>query len=216
MSELDKMVDQVDWRKIKLVPVIVQEQTGEVLTLAYMNKKALKKTLETGFAHYYSRSKERIRMKGEVSGHMQKVEEIAIDCDNDALLLKVRQKGVACHTGQKSCFYRLLGNPKVQNSGIDYSLNILKELEVLIRERKKTKKEGSYTSSLFKGQNKEILKKFGEEAIELLVAKDKEDVIYESADLLYHFLVLLVNTNVELSEVMHELRRRRKRGGNKQ
>ena len=207
----EELIEKVNWEKNNgIVPVIVQDTKGEVLTLAYMNKEALMKTLETGYAHYYSRSQKRIRMKGEVSGNVQRVKEIRIDCDNDALLLIVEQAGVACHTGNYSCFYRKLGEPEREVGGIDYSLTILRELEELIKQRKENPKEGSYTSKLFKEGKEKIYKKFGEEAIEVLVAEGRERIIYETADLLYHLLVLLAYNEISLGEVMEELRRRRK------
>lgn len=206
---IEEKLEQVEWRENGTVPVVVQEEEGEVLTLAYMDEEALRKTMEEGYAHYYSRSKERIRMKGETSGNVQKVEEIKIDCDGDALLMVVDQKGPACHTGNESCFYRELGSPEKKIGGIDYSLNILKELEEVIEERDETRKKGSYTSSLFEEGKDEIKKKLGEEAVEVLVAKERSDRIYESADLLYHLLVLLRSDDIELAEVMEELSERR-------
>ncbi|HDD31215.1 MAG TPA: bifunctional phosphoribosyl-AMP cyclohydrolase/phosphoribosyl-ATP diphosphatase HisIE [Thermococcus litoralis] len=210
MSDLNELIKQVAWKKSEIVPVIVQSVDGEVLTLAYMNEEALRKTLETGYAHYYSRSQKRIRMKGEVSGNVQKVKEIKIDCDNDALLLIVEQVGVACHTGNRSCFYRKLGEPEREVGGIDYSLTVLRELEEVIKQRKENPKEGSYTSKLFKEGKEKIYKKFGEEAVEVLVAEERERIIYETADLLYHLLVLLAYNGISLGEVMKELRRRRR------
>ncbi|MCO6041928.1 bifunctional phosphoribosyl-AMP cyclohydrolase/phosphoribosyl-ATP diphosphatase HisIE [Thermococcus alcaliphilus] len=208
---MKRLLEKVDWKKNNgVVPVIVQDTKGEVLTLAYMNKEALEKTIKTGYAHYYSRSQKRIRMKGEISGNVQKVREVRIDCDNDALLLIVEQVGVACHTGNYSCFYRKLGEPEKTEKEIDYSLTILRELEELIKERKKAPKEKSYTSLLFKEGKEKIYKKFGEEAIEVLVADKRENIIYETADLLYHLLVLLAYNEISLGEVMNELRRRRK------
>ena len=209
MSDLNELIKQVDWKKSEIVPVIVQSVDGEVLTLAYMNEEALRKTLETGYAHYYSRSQKRIRMKGEVSGNVQKVKEIKIDCDSDALLLIVEQVGVACHTGNRSCFYRKLGEPEREVGGIDYSLTVLRELEELIKQRKENPKEGSYTSKLFKEGKEKIYKKFGEEAVEVLVAEERERIIYETADLIYHLLVLLTYNEISLGEVMKELRGRR-------
>ncbi|WP_297458173.1 bifunctional phosphoribosyl-AMP cyclohydrolase/phosphoribosyl-ATP diphosphatase HisIE [Thermococcus sp.] len=207
---LEELIEKVDWEKNGgIVPVVVQDTKGEVLTLAYMDREALRRTLETGYAHYYSRSQKRVRMKGEVSGNTQRVKEIRIDCDNDALLLIVEQKGVACHTGNYSCFYRKLGEPE-RVLPMDYSLTILRELEELIMKRKENPVEGSYTSRLFKEGRERIYKKFGEEAVEVLVAETREGLIYETADMLYHLLVLLAYNEVSLGEVMAELRRRRK------
>ncbi len=208
--EMDELIKKVNWKKNNgIVPVIVQDMKGEVLTLAYMNEEALRKTLETGYANYYSRSQKRIRMKGEVSGNVQKVKEIKIDCDSDALLLIVEQVGAACHTGNYSCFYRRLGKPE-RVLPMDYSLTILRELEELIKQRRENPKEGSYTSRLFKEGKEKIYKKFGEEAVEVLVAEERERIIYETADMLYHLLVLLAYNDISLGEVMNELRRRRK------
>ena len=206
----DELIEKVDWEKNGgVVPVVVQDTEGEVLTLAYMDREALRRTLETGYAHYYSRSQRRIRMKGEISGNTQRVKEIKIDCDDDALLLIVEQKGPACHTGNYSCFYRKLGEPE-RVLPMDYSLTILRELEELIRERKENPVESSYTSKLFKAGRERIYKKFGEEAVEVLVAETREGLIYETADMLYHLLVLLAYNGVSLGEVMAELRGRRK------
>ncbi len=203
--------DKIDWKKSGgIVPVIIRDTNKEVLTLGYMNREALEKTLETGLVHYYSRSKKRIRMKGEVSGNVQKVKEIKVDCDNDALLITVEQKGAACHTGHYSCFYRKLGEPESSKNNIDYSLNVLKELEITIKKRKENMPEGSYTASLFREGKEKIYKKFGEEAVEVIVAETKNRIIYETADLLYHLLVLLSFNEITLSEVMNELNSRRK------
>ncbi|MFW5945385.1 MAG: bifunctional phosphoribosyl-AMP cyclohydrolase/phosphoribosyl-ATP diphosphatase HisIE [Candidatus Natronoplasma sp.] len=205
-------IEDLDWNEDGLIPVITQDLDGTVLTLAYMDKGACELSLETGKAHYYSRSKQRIRMKGEVSGNVQTVEKIDVDCDRDALLMKVDQKGQACHKGHYSCFYRSLIDPKGDEENaerVDYSLNILKELEEVIKDRKENPVDASYTSRLFSNGEEEIDKKLGEEAIEVLVAKDKQRVISESADLLYHLLVKLTYEDIELGEVMNELRRRR-------
>lgn len=206
---VDELIEKVNWEKNGgIVPVVVQDTGGEVLTLAYMDREALRRTLETGYAHYYSRSQGRVRMKGEVSGNVQKVKEIKVDCDSDALLLVVEQKGAACHTGNYSCFYRKLGEPE-RVLPMDYSLTVLRELEELIRKRREEPVEGSYTSRLFREGRERIYKKFGEEAVEVLVAETREGLIYETADMLYHLLVLLAYNGVSLGEVMAELRRRR-------
>ncbi|NJE10530.1 bifunctional phosphoribosyl-AMP cyclohydrolase/phosphoribosyl-ATP diphosphatase HisIE [Thermococcus sp. MAR1] len=204
-----ELIEKVNWEENGgVVPVVVQDTKGEVLTLAYMDREALRRTLQTGYAHYYSRSQKRVRMKGEVSGNLQRVREIKVDCDDDALLLIVEQKGAACHTGNYSCFYRKLGEPE-RVLPVDYSLTILRELEELIRKRKEEPVEGSYTSRLFREGRERIYKKFGEEAVEVLVAETREGLIYETADMLYHLLVLLAYNDVSLGEVMAELRRRR-------
>ncbi len=211
MSGSTDLLDQVDWERCNgLVPAVVQSTDGKVLMLAYMNREALRRTLETGYAHFYSRSRGRLWMKGEVSGNVMKVREVRIDCDSDSLLLVVEASGPACHTGNKSCFYRRLGEPERYGNAPDYSLSILKELEEVIKDRKRNPREGSYTSKLFREGRERIYKKFGEEAVEVLVAEERHRIICETADLLYHLLVLLTYNDVELSEVMEELRRRRR------
>ena len=211
MSEVDReKLDSIDWDERGLVPVITQDADGRVLTLAYMNREALKLTISTGFGHYFSRSKGRIRKKGEVSGNVQLVKELKLDCDGDAILLKVDQKGPACHTGETSCFYRKLGEPEVTEGSIDYSLNVLKELEEVIRSRKESPRDDSYTSELFQNGIDRINKKLGEEAIETIVSGDEANFVHEAADLFYHLLVLLRAREVELGDVMGELKRRRK------
>ncbi len=206
---VENLIGQVDWEKGGgVVPVVVQDTEGNVLTLAYTDAEALRRTLETGYAHYYSRSQGRVRMKGEVSGNVQVVREVRIDCDNDAILLVVEPRGPACHTGNYSCFYRKLGEPE-RVLPMDYSLTILRELEELIRKRREEPVEGSYTSKLFAEGRERIYKKFGEEAVEVLVAESREGIVYETADMLYHLLVLLAYNDIPLGEVMAELRRRR-------
>lgn len=213
MSEnLERLIAKIDWEKEDgLVPVVVSDTDKNVLTLAYMDREALKLTLETGFAHYYSRSKGRIRKKGEVSGNTQRLVEIKLDCDQDALLMTVKQKGTACHTGHYSCFFETLeGNSEQKSEEIDYSLNVLKELEQLIKQRKVQMPEGSYTTSLFKEGKEKIYKKFGEEAVEVLVAQSRESLVYELGDLFYHLFVLLAYNDVKFDEIMKELAKRRK------
>jgi phosphoribosyl-ATP pyrophosphohydrolase/phosphoribosyl-AMP cyclohydrolase len=205
----EELIDKIDWEKNNgLIPVIVQNTDGEVLTLGYMNKEALNKTLETKLTHYYSRSKNRIRIKGETSGNYQKLKEIYIDCDNDTLLLKVEQIGVACHLGTKSCFREVKKINNIKESSIDYSLDILNELKEVIKDRKTNPKEGSYTNYLLLEGKEKIYKKFGEEAVEVLVASSRERIIYETADMIYHLLVLLAYEDIELGEVMQELKKR--------
>ncbi|HOO33579.1 MAG TPA: bifunctional phosphoribosyl-AMP cyclohydrolase/phosphoribosyl-ATP diphosphatase HisIE [Thermotogota bacterium] len=213
MSEkYEALTKKIDWKKSGgLVPVIVQDREKNVLTLAYMNEEALSLTLKTGFAHYFSRSKERIRRKGEVSGNTQQLVEIKLDCDQDALLLTVKQKGTACHTGHYSCFYETItGELDQPVEKIDYSLNYLKELEDLIRTRKAEMPEGSYTTKLFTDGREKIYKKFGEEAVEVLVAETRDSLIYELGDLFYHLFVLLAYNDIKFDEIIEELAKRRK------
>ncbi|WP_276935401.1 bifunctional phosphoribosyl-AMP cyclohydrolase/phosphoribosyl-ATP diphosphatase HisIE [Ferroplasma acidiphilum] len=192
-----------------LMPVVVQDsETKEVLTLAYMDEEAYRKSMETGLMHYYSRSKQRVRMKGEASGNIQEIKDVMIDCDNDSLLFMVKQKGAACHLGTKSCF-REIGTPVVAGN-INYSLEVLIELESLIAKTKNTPRKNSYTTELFESGEENIKKKVGEEAVESILAQGKDRIVYETADLLYHLLVFLSYENIKLSDIMDELSKRRK------
>lgn len=189
-----------------LVPAIAQDVgTGEVLMLAYMNEEAFRLTKETGIAHYYSRSRQALWKKGETSGHIQEVKGIYYDCDGDAVLLKVNQIGAACHTGNYSCFFN-------EEKGYKDLSNTLKDLYKLIIDRKKNPQEGSYTQYLFDKGIDKILKKIGEEAAEVIIGakNDKQELIYEASDLIYHLIVLLVNEGVTPAEIMEELRGRMK------
>ncbi|MDR1531072.1 MAG: bifunctional phosphoribosyl-AMP cyclohydrolase/phosphoribosyl-ATP diphosphatase HisIE [Clostridiales bacterium] len=201
-----------------LVPVISQDaETREVLTLAYMNAEALAATLATGKAHYYSRSRGRLWMKGEESGNIQEIVEIKLDCDGDALLLLVKPAGPACHTGHKSCFYRDAEGAETCESVTDeermYSHRILRELHDTVRDRKAHPVEGSYTNYLFNKGLDKILKKIGEEAAEIIIASknpDNRELIYETADFMYHLCVLLVNNGLTWDDIFLELRSRAK------
>jgi len=203
-----------------LVPAIVQDfKTREVLMLAYMNKESLEKSISEGYTWFWSRSKKRLWKKGETSGNTQKIKEIRYDCDSDTVLVLVEQKGVACHTGNMSCFYRKLEDP---GEDIDFKNNmdsassgadIINELYGVIKGRIAEKKEGSYTYSLHREGIDKILKKVGEEAMEIVLAakhQEKKDIIYETGDLLYHLLVLMAEKDIKPSELFDELRSRRK------
>ncbi|HAJ95127.1 MAG TPA: bifunctional phosphoribosyl-AMP cyclohydrolase/phosphoribosyl-ATP pyrophosphatase [Actinobacteria bacterium] len=203
----------------KLIPAIIQDhRTKEVLMLAYMNKQSLKKSLEDGTTWFWSRSRKKLWKKGETSGNIQRIKEIKYDCDKDSILVLVEQEGVACHTGNKSCFYRELTDPendidfKNRDAAEDKSI-IIRQLYEVISNRISDKKNDSYTYSLhMKGLN-EILKKIGEEAIEIILAskhQDKKDIIYEIGDLLYHILVLMAEKDIEPDEIFNELMARRK------
>ena len=209
-------LDLIDWEKMDgLLPVVTQDATtNEVLMLAYMNKEALKLSLETKFAHYFSRSKQRIWKKGESSGHTQAIEKILIDCDNDTLLLKVNQKGVACHTGRKSCFFtNLETKEEISKIEVDTSLayGVIDTLYHVIQDRKNDAPEKSYTAKLLKGKQNSMLKKIVEEAGEFTFAikdNDEAEAIYEAADITYHVLVALASKNISPDRVKQELARR--------
>lgn len=192
----------VDFKKYAdgLAPVIVQDaNTSVVLMLGYMNEDALKKTTDCGQVTFFSRSKNRLWTKGETSGNFLHVKNILIDCDEDAILIKAVPSGPVCHTGADTCF-----NEKNERS-------FLKELQGLISDRKKELPENSYTTSLFEKGVNAIAQKVGEEAVEVVIealGNDDERFRNESADLLFHFLVLLEQKNIPLSEIEQVLKNR--------
>ena len=202
-----------------LIPAIIQDaSSGEVLMLAYMNRQSLEKSLETGMTWFWSRSKNKLWNKGETSGNIQEIKEIKYDCDGDSLLVLVEQTGNACHTGNRSCFYRML---EEISKDIDFEKNnksipageVLYELYEIIESRIKDKIPDSYTYSLHKKGLDQIIKKIGEESTEIIIAskyQKKKDIINEIADLIYHLLVLFVEKNISLDEVFGELKSRRK------
>lgn len=211
----EAIIKQVDWAKVSLLPVIAQDSTtNEVLMMAYMNQEALSLSLQTHEAHYFSRTKQRIWKKGESSGHIQHIEQFLIDCDNDTLLLKVKQEGVACHTGRKSCFFTELTSANVIiepeiNSGEIYS--VIDTLYHTILSRKGADSTESWTAKLFEKGENTILKKVLEEASEFAFAikdNDENEIIYECADLVYHALVALGYRNISPDRVNQELARR--------
>ena len=195
-----------------LIPAIIQDSSNnEVLMMAYMNEESLNKTLASGYTWFFSSSRQQLWMKGESSGNTQKVEQILYDCDEDTLLIKVKPAGPACHTGNYSCFYRDLQGEEIDTS-IPFQINILQELYQIILSRQQEMPEGSYTSYLFQEGIDKILKKVGEESAEVIIAaknRDKNEVVYETADLIYHLLVMMVEQGVGVRDVLAELRSRR-------
>lgn len=189
-----------------LVPAIVQDFfSKKVLTLAYMNKESLGITLKEGKTCFWSRSRQELWRKGETSGNFQTVVNITADCDSDALVVEVIKDGPACHTGADSCFFNGLYQSEGQNA---FSYGGLYEL---IEGRKTDPKEGSYTTYLFEKGMEKILKKVGEESTEVIIAGgkgDKEESIYEIADLTYHVMVMMVEAGISLDEVTGELAHR--------
>lgn len=208
-------VNRIDWQKISLLPVIVQDlNSGEVLMMAYMNKEALELSLKTKTAHYFSRSKQRLWKKGESSGHTQEIDSFYIDCDNDTLLIKVIQNGVACHTGRRSCFFTELESGDIQSDVEVSSESLYGTIDTLyhtIQERKNANPDSSWTAKLLSKGDNAILKKVVEEAGEFSFAykdNDEGEMIYEAADLTYHMLVALAAKNISPDRVKQELARR--------
>ncbi len=200
---LAEFLEEVEFDKSGLVPAILQDiNTGQVLMLAYMNRESINKTAETGKATFYSRSRQELWLKGETSGNYQEVKEISLDCDGDTILVKVEPAGPACHTGNQSCFYREFYR-EANVSGWE----IIYKLEEIIKSRKINLPENSYTTSLFKAGNKRIGQKVGEEAVETVIAAlaDPERLAEETADLIYHLIVLLVDSGLSMKDIQKEL-----------
>lgn len=202
-------LDQIRYDERGLVPAIVQDYLdGTVLMMAWMNRESLYRTLKTGEAWYWSRSRQELWHKGATSGHFQKVQAIRYDCDSDALLLCIEQVGdIACHTGERSCFH--------QNNNEKHPpcADILTEVSKVICDRRDRPNNTSYTCQLLAGGDNKILKKIGEEAAEVVMAckdDDKEAIAAEVADLFYHVLVALARHQVKLRDVYRQLHRRRR------
>lgn len=212
--EVNTFTSSIDFSEFKLnsdglIPVVVQDYaTDEVLMMAYMNEEAYNLTLKTGRMTYYSRSRNEIWVKGLTSGHYQYVISLALDCDNDTILAKVRQVGAACHTGAHSCFYKELAAKEMTKTN---PLYVLKDVMAVIQDRKVNPKEGSYTNYLFDKGIDKILKKVGEEATEIVIAAKNPDPVeikYEIADFLYHVMVLMAERGLDWDEIMEELANR--------
>ena len=206
-----------------LVPVVTQEsRSGDVLMVAYANREALERTLSTGLAHYFSRSRGRLWQKGETSGHIQRITEVRLDCDGDAVLYRVEQTGPACHTGTRTCFSTVIsgdagqvpsGRVESGETSEDPGGHVLSRLAHVIASRAAIRPQGSYTAQLLAGGVAKISQKVGEEAVEVVVAANSEDderLASEAADLLYHLLVLLQARGVPLDAVLSELESRAK------
>lgn len=206
-------IDEIKFDACGLIPAVAQDaRSGEVLMLAYMNRESIVKTLETGRVHYYSRSRKELWLKGGTSGNFQALKALYYDCDKDALLLKIDQTGVACHTGERSCFYRRLDIEGI-SSDVQDSIGpaILSRLERVIEERKESDPEKSYVARLLKEGIGLINEKIEEEAAELMEAASsgvKKDIVHEAADLWFHSMVLLSNQGVGIGEFFDELLRR--------
>lgn len=218
-EENNELLKKINFNKTVdgLVPAVIQDAVDDrVLMLAYMNRESLHKTIETGETWFYSRSRRKLWNKGETSGNKQYVEKIFFDCDADALLIKVTQKGVACHKGYRSCFHNcfMRGGVEVDDCRDEGPIlpTILTELFRIIKNRQRERPKGSYTAYLFEAGQDKILKKVGEEAAEVLIASknnSEEELVYEMGDLWYHCLVLLAEHELTPEAVGRELRNRR-------
>lgn len=205
---------EIMWNAQGLVPAIIQDaNTHQVLMLAYMNETSLQRTLETGETWFWSRSRGELWHKGATSGNRQRVVEVRYDCDADTLLVRVEPAGPACHTGQQSCFYRRLleGSAEIEVGAPPATVGVLPHLEAVIRDRQAHPRPDSYTCQLLDAGQPRILKKVGEEAIEILIAAQSEGderLVSELADLTYHALVLLAARGLSWVNVEAELARR--------
>jgi phosphoribosyl-ATP pyrophosphohydrolase/phosphoribosyl-AMP cyclohydrolase len=205
MSTALPIAERVDWEKVDgLVPAIVQDfESSQVLMMGYMNPEALDKTAETGQVTFFSRTKQRLWTKGETSGNVLQLVNMSLDCDNDTLLVKVNPIGPTCHTGTTTCWD---GDPQTESQMV-----WLHQLEQLLAERKHADPESSYTASLYGRGTKRISQKVGEEGVEVALAAtsgDKAELVCESADLIYHLLVLLQDQDMSLSTVIDKLKER--------
>jgi len=215
--ELNKnKVAELKYSRDGLIPAIIKDiTTGRVLMLAYMNELSLKKSIETGYTCFYSRSRQKLWFKGETSGNTQKVKQILIDCDNDTLLILVEQKGAACHTGKYSCFYRNIKGEEIPDSNNKKNYeraNILEELSEIFEDRKKNPNPASYICHLMSSPGEKMLKKIVEEAAEVIISlkdEDKEQIIYEAADLWFHTLVALSYYGISYKDILAELEKRK-------
>jgi len=191
-----------DKNNVGLVPAIIQDlETKNVLMLGFMNKEALDLTLESNKVHFFSRSKNRIWMKGEESGNFLNLISLKTDCDNDSLLLKVKPQGPTCHKGDDTCW------------GEKNNQNFLNILEKIIADRITNPSYNSYISNLFEKGIDKMAQKLGEEATEVIIAsknENKKELIYESADLLFHFLILIQKKNLRFKDIVNELEQRNK------
>ncbi|CAV19196.1 bifunctional phosphoribosyl-AMP cyclohydrolase/phosphoribosyl-ATP diphosphatase HisIE [Vibrio atlanticus] len=206
-TEVGVLSERINWEKVDgLVPAIVQDyQSSQVLMMGYMNPAALEKTGETGQVTFFSRTKERLWTKGETSGNVLQLHNIALDCDSDTLLVKVNPIGPTCHTGTTTCW----DGDKQEESQMVW----LHQLEQLLAARKDADPESSYTASLYARGTKRISQKVGEEGVEVALAAtsgDKAELVCESADLIYHLMVLLQDQGLSMNDVVNKLKERHK------
>ncbi|MFH4573915.1 bifunctional phosphoribosyl-AMP cyclohydrolase/phosphoribosyl-ATP diphosphatase HisIE [Vibrio diabolicus] len=206
-AEVSSLAELINWEKVDgLVPAIVQDfQSSQVLMMGYMNQDALAKTGETGQVTFFSRTKERLWTKGETSGNVLQLVNMQLDCDNDTLLVKVNPIGPTCHTGTTTCWD---GDPQEESQMV-----WLHQLEQLLAARKSADPDSSYTASLYARGTKRISQKVGEEGVEVALAAtsgDKAELVCESADLIYHLMVLLQDQGLSMNDVVNKLKERHK------
>lgn len=200
-------IEKLKFDEKGLIPaIVIDDETDKVLTLAYMNKESLGISLEKKLTCFWSRSRQELWLKGETSGNYQHIVSITADCDMDALTVRVRKDGPACHTGEDTCFF----NKVFENDEIALAFSVQSLIDT-IEGRKLNPKEGSYTTYLFEKGIDKILKKVGEESTEVIIAgkaNDKAETIYEISDLMYHVLVLMIEMGISVDDIMNELKSR--------
>ena len=211
---MDELINSLCFDDKGLIPAVVQNKdTKEVLMVAYMNKESLELTIKTGRATFWSRSRQQLWVKGETSGNLMYVHEIKVDCDQDCLLVMVDPSGPACHTGARSCFYRKYSDGRLYEVDEEEDLSdVMSVDQAVVIDRKKNPESGSYTNYLFEKGEDKILKKVGEEAAEVVIAgktRDKSEIAYETADLIYHLTVMLVDNDMTWDDVYREMKKRR-------
>lgn len=212
---MEEIINSLKFDASGLIPAVVQNiETNEVLMVAYMNADTIRETVKTARATFWSRSRQEVWVKGATSGNYMYVKEIRVDCDCDCLILLVNPAGAACHTGSRSCFFRKIEDGKlVEDKEFKAKSDIFEREQAVIIDRKANPEEGSYTNYLFdKGEDK-ILKKVGEEAAEVVIAgknRDKDEIKYEVADLIYHLTVMLVDNDMTWNDIYSEMEKRRK------
>jgi phosphoribosyl-ATP pyrophosphohydrolase/phosphoribosyl-AMP cyclohydrolase len=209
-NETEQLLKQITWSAEGLVPAVVQDALSkEVLMLAYMNQESLQKSLESGQTWFWSRSRNELWNKGATSGNTQEIVSLHYDCDGDTLLVKVHQKGPACHTGAYSCFFsEATNNESAAPQANEDRFGPLSRLEATIAQRDAERPEGAYTTYLFEKGVDKILKKVGEETAEVIIAaknRDSNELRCESADLIFHLMVLLREQGISLDHVLQEL-----------
>jgi phosphoribosyl-AMP cyclohydrolase / phosphoribosyl-ATP pyrophosphohydrolase len=213
-SNINNIIEKIDWEKVNnLLPVVVQEyKTKNMLMLGYMNKEALTLSLKTNKAHYFSRTKNRIWQKGETSGHIQNIYEVLLDCDNDTLLIQVIQKGVVCHTLNKTCFFQSIKKNDIKIDDKNKTPNSI--IDILYNKIKLNKTKDpkiSYTAKLLQGDQNYMLKKVVEEVGEFILSikdNDVKNIIYEAADIIYHMLIAINSKDITPDDIKKELQNR--------
>ena len=204
--EIDAFVKKINFEKMKgLVPAIVQDSSNnKVLMLGFMNEEALRLTLAKCRMHFWSRSRGRIWLKGEESGHYSLLENAMLDCDNDTILFKAQQIGTVCHIGQETCFH----NPAISEKKLEVDVRIIERIFEIIQDRIKNPSEKSYVSSLNSKGEDAVLRKIGEETVELILAgkgNQSKEIIHEATDIFFHILILLAHKDIKLQKIFEEL-----------